>query len=1190
MQLKCLEIAGFKSFRDKVTLDFSEGVSAIVGPNGCGKSNVVDALRWVMGEQRVKALRGKKMDDVIFNGSQDASPIGMAEVSMVLTCANGQIFPGVYAGCSEVSVSRKLFRDGESEYAINRIPCRLLDVKEFFMGTGIGTRTYSMVEQNSVASLVEAKPEERRQFIEEAAGVSKYKSRKEAAVRKMEATKQNLLRLNDVLREVKNQLNAVSRQARRAEQYKALKASIREGEVVLALHSYQEQHREKESLEASRKALETQVMDTATVLQGYEASAASVRMESLEQEALRAKYQEELYKTKNEIHLKEQAIEFSRVKAADIQSRKARNQADIEDSRERLDIIEGDRERLQAAVAGLDENIEAARGEIGAVESQNEDARKRERDLQKKIEEQKIQYIDLAAEKAKLKNMGATLAKGLEDLERRKEREARDLAENRERLGNAHGQLASIRSILAEDENALDVLTARRDTAEDEQERTKAELQAIDEGIAEIKEELSSKSSRLVSLREFHEGYSWCSDATKSLMTAKAGEGAGQVSRGQFVGLVADCLSVPPAYEAAVEAVLGEKLQYIIVKNQEDAVRGIDYLKTGALGRSSFVPVELRNGKTGHAEWEHLRTAVRLMDHVQVEENYQGIAEYLLGDVLLIPDLRTGLSLWSQNGFRGTFVTPDGDTISPHGVLTGGSSNSADKSLLKDKREIRDLEARLAELSGALKEEMENKKRVTTTLVQWKEEFTVATAEIHRTELRLNGRRKDVERLEDERRRLEQTIRTLEFNGEHLLQEEAACRESLREVQENLAAQNERETVMNAAIADMQNRWAALRKDLEEKEKGLTGAKVLLASLEEKRRSSMKEIESLSAERSLILRKIETAILDDEASLRQIDELCRRLDEDKVLLSELYRSFQDLENTLHDKKNIQQDLEASIRDWETKIRDAKKQHENLLDRLNKTESATREIAYQLDGLCRMIQEKYGTDLASQAEGFTGLSEEELNARSEQIRKDRQAVEVFGEVNLLAINEHDELKERHDFLTAQSADLNGSLGALQRTIARINRISRERFAETFEAVNLSFQSVFARMFPGGKGELRLTDEADLLETGVDIEIQIPGKRQQSISLLSGGEKSLAALALILAIILYRPTPFLVLDEVDAALDDANVNLFSNLVREISASSQVIMVTHNKSTMEIAKNLYGVTMQKKGVSTTVSVTLN
>lgn len=1189
MQLKRLEISGFKSFRDKVSFDFSQGVSAIVGPNGCGKSNVVDALRWVMGEQRVKSLRGKKMDDVIFNGSQDASPIGVAEVSMVLTCGNGQVFPGLYAGCTEVSVSRKLFRDGDSEYAINRIPCRLLDVKEFFLGTGVGSRTYSLVEQNSVAGLVEAKPEDRRQFIEEAAGVSKYKSRKEAAARKMEATKQNLVRLNDVLREVKNQLNAISRQAKRAEQYRALKASIKEDEVALAAHSYRGLLQEKTGLEQSRQGLETQAADSENTLLAHEGAAEAVKLEMVEQEARKSNLQEELYQTKNQIHLKEQAIEFSRSKAEDLRLRHERNEAELEESHQRLEAIAEEQGRLEDAGKDLEEKIAHAQGGVNVAESENEDFRQAERDLQKRIDEQKVQYIDLAAEKAKLKNMGITLTRTLDDLKRRQDREERDLSENRQRLDKQIQQLTAVRQALAEDEEALDVLTARRDTADDEQERTQTELRELNDSVTGQKEDLSRKTSRLQSLKEFHEGYAWCSDATKSLMTAGDGKNE-HFSREHFVGLVADCLAVPPVYEAAVEAVLGEKLQYIIVKSHDDGVQAIDYLKTAALGRSSFVPVEIRNGKPDKKEWEHLRSAVRLIEHIDIEENYREIAEYLLGDVLLIPDLRTGLSLWSQNGFRGTFVTSDGDMISPHGVLTGGSNNNGERSLLKDKREIRDLECEVEDLTVSLREATENKQRLTALMNQWRDELALAAGELHRTELRLNGRRKDVERLEGDKQRMEQTIRTLEFNRDGLLREEAECRANLQKVEESTAQQAARETDMNAAMAELQYQWEAIRQQLGEKEQALTQSKVLIASLVEKRRSFQKELEGLNAERSLLLRKIENAAMDQETALRQIEEINRGRDADAAELADLYKAFYAQEAVLIGAKDVQQNLEAKLKEWEVKIRDAKKNRDHLADWITKTAADEREMAYQMDSLCRMIQEKYSIELASQIEETEVLTEADVQARTEQVRKNRQAVEAFGEVNLLAINEYSDLKERHDFLTAQAADLNGSLAALQRTISRINRISRERFAETFEAVNRCFQDVFARIFPGGKGELRLTDESDLLETGVDIEIQIPGKRQQNITLLSGGEKSLAALALILAIILYRPTPFLVLDEVDAALDDANVILFANLVKEISNDSQVIMVTHNKNSMEVATSLYGVTMQKKGISTAVSVNLN
>jgi chromosome segregation protein len=498
----------------------------------------------------------------------------------------------------------------------------------------------------------------------------------------------------------------------------------------------------------------------------------------------------------------------------------------------------------------------------------------------------------------------------------------------------------------------------------------------------------------------------------------------------------------------------------------------------------------------------------------------------------------------------------------------------------------------MEELSRELQEAAEDRRRLVSLAQQWKEELAAVTAERHRTELRLNGRRKDAERLEDERRRLQQTLRTLDFNRENLLREESACRENLKETQERAALQEVHEKQMNDAIGQLQAQWLRVRQEREGRERLVTEARVRLAALEEKQRSLQKEAASLQNEGMQLQRRMEDAAGDDEAVSRQMEELARSLEEDAAILTAAYQSLNEVDDTLNRKKDQQQALEATLREWEGKIRQVRRQGDDLADQLDRIEGDLRETVYGMDNLCRSLEEKHGLDLAAEARAREdrSVSDEELKAREEQLRKDRQAVESFGEVNLLAISEHDQLKERHDFLTAQAADLNGSLGALQRTIARINRISRERFAETFEAVNRCFQDVFSRMFPGGKGALRLTDESDLLETGVEIEIQIPGKKLQNISLLSGGEKSLAALALILAIILYRPTPFLVLDEVDAALDDANVRLFANLVREIAADSQVIMVTHNKSSMEAATNLYGVTMQKKGISTAVSVSLN
>jgi len=1191
MRLKKLEIAGFKSFREKVVVDFAPGISGIVGPNGCGKSNIADAIRWVMGEQRVKTLRGKKMDDVIFNGSEEAAPVGMAEVSMILT-ADGQQFPGNYAECSEMMIARRLFRDGESEYTINKIPCRLLDVREFFMGTGVGARTYSLVEQGSVASLVEAKPEDRRQFIEEAAGISKYKSRKESAVRKMEATRENMVRLNDILREVKTQLNTISRQAKRAEQYKALKQSLKEAELTVALQTCADLSACRASREEAKQALQNRETEVRTHLQSIEAALEKLKAEILENEGLISAHQEKRYGTKNAINIKEQGIEFSRRKIGDLAARRAKDLAEGEALKRREGETDGEIVSLRAAAAEAEERIGTLRDEVADGAQALEELRRMDRTCRQALEEKKIRYIDIVTEKARLKNMVAGLARMVEDFGKREAQEVREIEETGKRSAELRRTLEKLRSGLAVDEEGFAELGQRREEIADELERARGELAEAEEKIAGLREENSRKASRLASLTEFEESYAGCNEGVKSLMTGGKGSGRPGLSRELFLGLVADHIRVPREYETAVEAVLGEKLQYVVVKDQTDGVRAIDYLKSASLGRGSFVPLEIRPHASGAslAEYEHLPEAVPLIERITVREDCRAIVNELLGDVLLIPNLVSGISLWRQNGFCGTFVTPEGDIISPSGILTGGSGNGNDRSLLRNRREIAELTEEVAKLQAELQEEQEGRKKAASLIAQWDEELLRLRSQVHLTELRINGLRKDVERYEGELRQVGERLKALHFNRENLAAEAAEARGKIARHEEEMKAIEAKEAVLNAAMAGDRERGDALRADLEEREHALTEQKVRLASIEEKREADRRTLARL--ETSLVdhSREIAARTADAETCEREAQALVLQIAAEEEALKDLYAECETIEKTLSGKRDAQQEKEALLRAREAEIREIKKVLDGQLREGTELEVAAREIILQLENLQRNIREKHGADLAQLLPEFHPLEVEALAAIADRLEKDRQAVENFGEVNLLALSEHEELKTRFEFLTGQIADLNASLDTLQKTITRINTISRQRFAETFAGVNQCFQQIFSRLFPGGRAVLSLTDENDLLETGVDIEIRIPGKRTQSVTLLSGGEKSLSAIALIFSILLYRPVPFVLLDEVDAALDDSNISLFNLLVKDTAAQSQILMITHNKKTMEVADSLYGVTILKQGVSTLVSVSLN
>ena len=1190
MKLKRLEIAGFKSFRDKVVLDFSPGISGIVGPNGCGKSNIADAIRWVMGEQRVKTLRGKKMDDVVFNGSEEAAPVGMAEVSMILA-ADENKFPGNYADSSEVTITRRIFREGESEYEINKVSCRLLDVREFFMGTGIGARTYSLVEQNSISTLVEAKPEDRRQFIEEAAGISKYKNRKEMALRKMEATQENILRVNDILREVKVQLNSLSRQAKRAEQYRALKQSLRDAELKIALQTLHELNTTRVSREEERKSLQDNMTRQRTALASLEAALEALKTDVMEHESLLSDLQEKHYATRNAISAREQAVDYARRKLADLSTRKAKDIEHAEALKTKVRETENEISQLTSAVEEAETQLAELRRETAETAGTLEELRRMDQANRQAIDEKKSRYIDLAAEKARIKNGLAGLARMGEELAKRKELETREIDTNKKKAGELSETLARTTAGFADEQKKHAGLLQQREELSETVAEGRLELSRLEAVIADLRETFSGKSTRLASLREFAESYEGCDDGIKSLLTVGKKTEDSPSFPGSLLGLLADLIRVPKEYETAVESLLGEKLQYVVVKTQNDGVLAIDYLKGVSPGRGSFVPLEIRpdTGREAPEAYSHLSQAVPLIDKIVIREDCRPILAELLGNAVLIPSLKDGISLWQQNGFRGTFVTPEGDSVSPCGILSGGSAGGRERSLLGNRREIVELDEEIALLQSDLLKKQETHAQIRARIARTEEELRRLGSEIHLTELRINGLGKDRERYESELGHVEERLKALLFNLETIASDSVETGKKISLHEAEMTALVQKEELLKEALAAEQERSDSVRDQREEYERRMTEKKVRLASLEGKFDADKQTLTRLANSAGDRRREAESRLVDAIACEKEEQELSVHIDAEKKALQELYAENETISVSLTEKRDAQQEKAALLRAREAEINEMKK----ILDGQMRAEAgldvSLKETQMQIENLLLNMNEKHGVDLLPLLDAFEPLEEKEISEAASRLTKERLAIENFGEVNLLALSEHEELKNRHDFLTSQINDLNTSLETLTRTISRINTVTRQRFAETFDGINSCFQDVFSRLFPGGRAKLKMTDENNLLETGVDIEIRIPGKFTQNVTLLSGGEKSLSAIALIFSILLYRPVPFILLDEADAALDDTNISLFNRLVKDTAAHSQILMITHSKKSMEIADSLYGVTIRKKGVSTLVSVSL-
>lgn len=1184
MKLKRIEILGFKSFMEKVSLDFSDGISAIVGPNGCGKSNIVDAIRWVMGEQNARLLRGKKMEDVIFNGSEHAAPVNMAEVSLVMI-NDGTGFPGNYSECHEVNITRRVFREGESEYLINGVPCRLLDVREFFMDTGIGSRAYSLIEQNSVSGMVEAKPEDRRRYIEEAAGIVKYKSRKEAAIRKMESTRENLSRLNDIYREVKSQLNSISRQAKRAEKYKSLKQELKEAELALALQNYSSLLQKEKELKAARGELLARCEAMRAELENRQSNLEELKVELLAGNNRISSLQDDIYKVKNDISSREQQIEFSRVRLAQLAQQKERLTAELKSIGEQRKEIQEEITSLKFSLDNSEGDTAGIRDNISRLQLQAGQLRTSETEIYRDYENKKVKHVDILTENARIRNAMSSILKSIEDLRRRSENDIRELEGIRKSIEASRANSALAGESLERDGKRLGELVSLEEDLVSRTGELDDMLHELGEKVQEFREELGRKSSRLLSLKEFQEEFLWCQEGTRSIM--KSYRERGFTCEGLY-GLVADHIEVPSRYETAVEAVLGEKLQYVITKSQEDGIRAIDFLKSKSNGRGSFIPLEVRTN--GSNKGTLPEGAERILDLIGVKDNFEGIAECLLGDVYLIPDLHSAVGLWRRNGFQGTLVTPEGDIVNPHGILTGGKGGNGDAGLLKNKRDIGELEKEIADLTRELNETIDRKEETRSEIAASEEKLAEIRSMIRELEIKISSGKKDLERFDNELKWLGQREGVLTFNRESLEKEEAESNLKITELKGKLSELESAEQETGAEISGQKEKWESIRRDLEETERKLTEQRVLLASVEEKREAAIQAITRLESSLAQTAREIDSR----EAELTKGDALSAEISErsktDQEQIHSIYSQCGALESELEKHREDQRFKEEGLSGREQEIQEVRKSLDHLNADANEKELDIRETGYQINALQNTVTERYSENIQDLASGFQGLSEDQVREKEETLERLRRTVEEFGEVNLLALSEYEQQKERHDFLSTQIADLNASLDALQRTITRINRVSRQRFAETFEAVNACFQEVFPQMFPGGKGELRLTDESDMLETGVDIHLQIPGKRAQSVTLLSGGEKSMAAVALIFAILLYRPTPFSILDEVDAALDDANVNLFNKMLTNIADHSQIVLITHNKTTMEVANNLFGVTMEKQGISKLVSVTIN
>jgi chromosome segregation protein len=1191
MRIKKLELIGFKSFKDRTVIQFDAGITGIVGPNGCGKSNIVDALVWVMGEMSAKDLRGSTMTDVIFAGAEGYAPSGMAEVSLTLENDGGP-FPAKYIRFSEIMVTRRLHRSGDSEYFVNKEPARLKDIQEIFMDTGAGSKGFSIIQQGMIGKIITSKPEDRRTLIEEAAGITKFKARKKESQRKLQATDQNLLRLQDIIGELKRQIDSLQRQAQRAERYRNLKNQIEELDLWSSSRQYFDLKGAAD--EAERIFNEAQGME-------------------VEGESNLAQLQADLETLKLQLLSREKELEDLQNSVFEKQSFAQKGELEIQ--RLRLEI---DQARRNEAMTGSMLQEQQARYELLGKELANLSEQKEEltaenAELQQSFltkneiyqtNQSRIQVVDdeLTTKRRELFSIGqaessldarrASLDAQLDDLRERSENENAVLVELKTKQTDFEERKIKIYNDLEKERQLQLDMTKDVDSFESNKKSLQEAAATKRTEVEEFKDQLNEVTSRLYGLENLQNNFEGFEEGVKQVMLWQKTKSVEVTADGSAVPLfrpVAEVVEVPSDFEMAMEAALGSRLQMLLSPDSGTAVEAVSFLKEKNSGRSSFFTEEAaaQSIARGPAPSDDGVVAI-LKDVVSASDKFQTTVAYLLDGVAVVDSIRTALGLRARHpGW--TFVTTEGDTLTADGVLTGGSADSADSGVLKRRREIKELSERKSEYAGKLALAQVALKKIEQQLENVIADFEGAQKRRIEQEIKVATLKKDYERSETELNNAGYACERQERECNKILENLTTQEDRLAEIVSSLEETREKKFLLDERVKE-------LDQEFQETRAGFDGLQAEVTDLQVRAATKSQELAGIDRQWNMVNRQVQDLEIqlsrmseESEKNSTEMTENQLILEERKVEFERVLRELEESKERLSLVKNQYEVLSGQVEEIESSSSEAMRARNERQHRMNDAQLKLEQAKMKEQYLVDQIRERYMLNLADIfAQHIT--TERDQAEVEVQLKELREKIGKIGEVNLSAIEEYEETAKRYEFLTKQQEDLVEAKEQLRKVIDRINRICSRRFKETFDLVNDRFTRVFPVLFGGGEAMLQLIEDPEKNEMGVEIIAKPPGKKMQNVTLMSGGEKALTAVALVFSIFLVKPSPYCLLDEVDAPLDDANVYRFNDLVREMSKRSQIIVVTHNKHTMEVAAKLYGVTMQERGVSTMVSVNLS
>ncbi len=1183
MLLKRLELFGFKSFADKTCFDFERGVNGIVGPNGCGKSNVVDAFKWILGEQRAKSLRGNEMLDVVFSGTNSRSSMGYAEASLVFV-NDKNLLPIEY---EEVCITRRLYVAGDSEYLINKQPCRLKDIRELFLGTGVGGSCYSIMEQGKIESLLQANAQERRFVFEEAAGISKYKSKKRETMLKLEKVEQNLLRLNDIIEEVQKQLRSIKLQAGKARKYNERVTRLRELRIKLSLKKYRMFKDERATAQEQIRQVEYQCQETLSTIEDMKVERDNMQSSINELAASLEKAQLDISNLSAKISSARDRVEFNQKTIEGLNIQKEKYERSIGLLKNKIEESESSICTLNQDFRKIHEDLTEGNNRLSTKETALKQYVYEYDVLQQKIEENKKQVIDLLHRGSSLQNEVGSLSAERDTISNRKNKllrrqeeislaleriecQRQDLKEQRDKVLNKIGNLESS---LTGTEEQIKVLNA--------------EIQVVGDRINEMQQLRSRKESRLETLEDLEKRFEGVSSGVQVVLE-EARKDSGAISG--IYGMVADLIKVDTAYVPAIEAILGDNAQMIVSGSIKEVINAFNLLKEHDSGFVKFFPLEdvVIEASGFNIDLNTPGVVGRAVDLIKSEDDFRPLVEFVFKDTIVVEDFDTALKLSGEKKGVKCFVTLAGEVVEPGGTILVGKGN-VQMGLISRKTELESIRLELTKILADIRtcvSEKEAKEEEVSCLVNSADGFKSGIDA------------ENVIRISQESNIQKEEFKVVELNDETDVNES-----EINEINEHVANIDQREVSLNNEITTLNDQRKVLEDqvvDLDnnkaQKEAGkvnlqneITELKVVIAQKEERKENINNSIEKLKKELqdnkeglSTTYSEIESCrekTLECEKGITDLSKILEELQEEKIVLEKESLSQRERQSAFNEQMS---ETNKQTEEYSEEY----KNHEHTINNLRLKEN---EFKIKVADLEERIRDDYQVELSEFAIEHSEEDEESLDWDnvSQEIDQLKGKLDRMGNVNLEAIHEQAELESREVHLMGQMEDLQSSEKALTDIINKINITSRELFEKTFLEIRSHFHELFRKLFGGGRSDIILEEGVDILDAGVEIIAQPPGKELKSIMLFSGGEKVMTTIALLFAIFQSKPSPFCILDEVDAALDENNVKRFIQILQEFATNSQFVIITHSKQTMSIADVLYGVTMEEAGVSKKISV---